>query len=42
MQEESVMDTGAVRLGTFKGVETTRYVDDVMAIYREFCRICPE
>ena len=42
MREESVMDTGAVRLGTFKGVETTRYVEDVMAIYREFCRICPE
>ena len=42
MHEESVMDTGAVKLGTFKGVETTRYVDDVMAIYREFCRICPD
>lgn len=42
MREESVMDTGAVKLGTFKGAETTRYVDDVMAIYREFCRICPD
>lgn len=42
MREESVMDTGAVKLGTFKGVETTNYVNDVMAIYREFCRICPE
>lgn len=42
MREESVMDTGAVKLGTFKGVETTNYVNDVMAIYREFCRICPD
>lgn len=42
MREESVMDTGVVKLGTFKGSETTRYVRDVMAIYREFCRICPE
>lgn len=42
MHDESVMDTGAVKLGTFKGAETTRYVDDVMAIYREFCRICPD
>lgn len=41
MQQESVMDTGAVKLGTFKGIETTTYVNDVMAIYREFCRICP-
>ena len=42
MREESVMDTGVVKLGTFKGSETTRYVNDVMAIYREFCRICPD
>ncbi len=42
MQEENVLDTGVVKLGTFKGSETVDYVDAVMAIYREFCRICPE
>lgn len=41
MNEESVMDTGAVRLGTFQGHETLAYVDDVIRIYEEFCRICP-
>lgn len=41
MNDESVVDTGAVRLGVFKGRETIAYVRRVMDIYSEFKRICP-
>ena len=41
MEDESVAETGAVKLGPFRGTETARYVDRVIAVYRQFCRICP-
>lgn len=41
LAEESVMETGAVKLGPFKGMETARYVDRVIEVYQRFCRICP-
>ena len=41
MAEESVTETGAVRLGPFKGAETARYVDRVIEVYHRFCQICP-
>ena len=41
MADESVLETGAVRLGPFKGAETARYVDRVIAVYHRFCQICP-
>lgn len=42
MSDEALKDTGAVRLGPFKGTETIAYVNRVLDIYREFCRICPQ
>ena len=42
MNDEAVVDTGAVRLGVFKGTETIYYVDRVISIYDQFRRICPE
>ena len=41
MNDEAVVDTGAVRLGAFKGKETISYVDRVISIYDQFRRICP-
>ena len=41
MNDEAVVDTGAVRLGVFKGKETISYVDRVISIYDQFRRICP-
>lgn len=41
MSDQSVLDSGAVKRGPFKGRETIAYVDRVMAIYDEFLRICP-
>lgn len=42
MADESVLDTGAVSLGTFHGKETVAYVDSVIAVYERFKIICPE
>ena len=39
-EEDAVLDT--LRFGRFRGHETLAYVDRVLALYREFCRICPE
>lgn len=41
MSKEEVLDTGIIKFGPFKGIETLAYVDEVMSIYREFVRICP-
>ena len=41
MSSEAVMETGAVKLGPFKGVETAYYVDHAIALYERLCRICP-
>ncbi|HCZ22634.1 MAG TPA: hypothetical protein DHU72_04175 [Rikenellaceae bacterium] len=42
MNDESVLDTGVVRLGVFKGKETINYVETVISVYEQFKRICPE
>lgn len=42
MGDESILETGVVKIGTFKGVETISYVDRVLDLYRRFCQICPE
>lgn len=41
MRDSSKIDTSIVKFGTFKGVETISYVDDIITIYEEFKRICP-
>lgn len=41
MRDSSKIDTNIVRFGTFKGVETISYVDNIITIYEEFKRICP-
>ena len=42
MSDERVLESGVVKLGTFKGVETVAYVNTVIQIYLQFCRICPD
>ena len=42
MHDESVADTGVVKLGVFKGEETINYVQTVISVYEQFRRICPE
>jgi len=41
MQDETTLATGEVRVGPFRGEETVFYVDNVIAVYERFCRICP-
>lgn len=41
MAQEDVSRMGVVRLGPFKGAETTFYVDNTIAVYNRFCRITP-
>ena len=41
MSDESVLDTGVVSHGTFRGHETLTYVDRVLAVYERFKKICP-
>ena len=41
MSDEQIMETGAVQLGPFKGEETGRYVDRIIAVYDRLCVICP-
>lgn len=42
MREDEVASLDTLRLGRFLGHETLAYVDRVLALYREFCRICPQ
>ena len=42
MREDEVASLDTLRFGRFLGYETLAYVDRVLALYREFCRICPE
>lgn len=37
-----VANCDAIKLGTFKGIETEAYVRQVNGIYQRFCTICPE
>ena len=41
MADEAILETGAVKVGTFKGEETGRYVDSIIGVYNRFCQICP-
>ena len=41
MGDESITLSGVVKLGPFKGAETTFYVDNTIAVYNRFCRITP-
>jgi len=42
MVDSAAIASEHIRLGPFRGQETIRYVDNVLDIYRHFCRICPE
>jgi len=41
MRDSTILDTVNLRCGIFQGYETLAYVDRVLAIYQEFCRMCP-
>lgn len=41
MADENIQETGAVKLGPFKGEETGRYVDRITAVYDRLRVICP-
>lgn len=42
MRDDKILQEDTVKLGKFKGYETINYVSQVMAIYQDFCTICPE
>ena len=42
MNDDSIMETGVVKFGKFSGIETIAYVEQVVATYNEFLRICPD
>lgn len=42
MRDSSILEVDTVKLGVFKGHETIAYVDKVLSLYAEFCRIIPE
>ena len=41
MADENIALSGVVKLGPFKGSETSYYVDNTIAVYERLCRICP-
>ena len=41
MREDSILEDESVKLGKFQGHETIAYIDNIMALYDAFCRICP-
>ena len=41
MSDEGVTLTGVVKLGPFKGTETSYYVENTISVYQQLCRICP-
>ena len=41
MSDESISLEGIVKLGPFKGSETTYYVENTISVYQQLCRICP-
>ena len=41
MREDSILDEDSIRLGKFNGSETIAYVENVTALYKAICRICP-
>lgn len=42
MSNESVLETGVLKCGTFKGVETIAYVEQAVRVYNRICEVCPE
>lgn len=42
MSDPDTVALECIKCGPFKGLETIRYVESVIGIYNEFCRICPE
>lgn len=42
MREDTILEDESVKLGKFQGHETIAYIDNVMALYDAFCKICPE
>ena len=41
MSDEGISLEGIVKLGPFKGSETTYYVENTISVYQQLCRICP-
>lgn len=41
MREDSVLEEESVKLGKFQGHETIAYIDNIMALYKAICEICP-
>lgn len=41
MRDSTILDNEEIRLGVFKGEETTSYVNTVLSIYDRFLYICP-
>lgn len=42
MNDESILESGVVKCGTFKGVETIAYVEQAARAYNRICEICPK
>ena len=42
MSNESVLESGVVKCGTFKGVETIAYVEQAVRVYNRICEACPK
>ena len=41
MREDSILEEESVKLGKFQGHETIAYIDNIMALYKAICEICP-
>ena len=41
MRDDSILDEENIRLGKFNGSETVAYVQNVEALYKAICKICP-
>ena len=42
MSDSSVVESGILKYGKFSGRETVYFVDTVIELYHNFCRICPD
>lgn len=42
MSDSTVMESGVLKYGRFSGKETVYFVDKVIELYNNFCRICPD
>lgn len=41
MREDSILEEESVKLGKFQGHETISYIENIMALYKAICEICP-